>query len=95
MANGIWFNLGNSDLHIMHRKAYEKSLKCNHAVKVVSGSYYYKGFEIEKSGGDKYPWNYRHPSETECESVQTKADAMMCIDEILKDEIDLCDIMCR
>lgn len=93
--NEMWFNLGNSHLHIMHRKAYEKSLKCNHAVKVVSGSYYYKGFEIEKSGGTEYPWNYRKPSETECECVPTKADAMMCIDEILKDEFDLCNIMCR
>ena len=95
MSKEIWFNTSNSELHVMHRKAYEKSLKCNHAVKVTSGSYYYKGFEIEKTGGNEYPWNYRKPSETECEVAQSKAIAMLEIDEILKGEIDLCDIVCR
>lgn len=82
----IWFNRNDDEISVMHRTAYEKSLKCNHAVKVHSGSYYYRGYEIEKTGGTECPWNYRKPSETECEGVKSKAIAMWNIDNELNDE---------
>jgi hypothetical protein len=78
----LWFNRNDDEISVMHRKAYEKSLKCSHAVKVHSGSYYYRGFEIEKTGGTECPWNYGMPSETEHEGVKSKWVAIQCIDEI-------------
>ena len=79
----------------MHREAYEKSLKSNHAVKVHSSEYYYRGFEISKDGGAECPWNYGRPEEHDHESAASKREAMEFIDSFLSDELDLCDIMCR
>lgn len=76
----IWFNRGDDEISVMHRKAYEKSLKCNHAVKVHRGSYYYKGYELSDCGSREYPWNYRKPSETGVKSAKTKSLAMAYID---------------
>lgn len=89
-----WFDGCNTGVGRIHREAYEKSLKCNSAVKVQNGCYYYKGYEVERTGGTDYPWNYRLPSEITSECAKTKKEALEIIDYILKNkEIDLCDII--
>lgn len=93
--NEIWFYMSNGEICRIHRAAYEKSLKCDHAVKVHEGSYYYKGYQISKDGGRDYPWNYGRPDEISHEAAVTKKEAMETIDYMLKrKEIDLCDIVC-
>lgn len=86
----------NRELCEMHRKAYEKSLKSEHAVKVHAGMYYYKGFEISNDGGRECPWNYNRPEASDFDSgyAETKRIAMESIDDLLKDEFTLCDLMC-
>lgn len=97
MKNTAWFYTDNTEICLKHRKAYEKSLKSKNAVKVISGVYYYRGFEISKDGGSEYPWNYNKPenSDFDREAATTKKEAMAFIDDILSDNFDLCDIMCR
>ena len=102
MKTKIWFydkpfDSRSKFLYEAHRKAYEKSLKCDHAVKVHSGTYYYKGYEISNDGGRECPWNYNKvgASDFDREAAETKKLAMEYIDNILKDEIDLCDLMCN
>lgn len=75
-----WFEEKNSEVARTHKKTYEKSLKCNHAVRLFEGEYYYKGFNISKDGGKEYPWNYGSPSELEHGSARTKKEAMQNID---------------
>lgn len=85
----------NGSIATMHRTAYEKSMKSSHAVKVHSGTYYYRGWEISNDGGKECPWNYENPTEHGSrEAAETKRQAMEYIDDLLKEEIDLCDIMC-
>ena len=84
----IWFNRNDSELSVMHRKAYEKSLKCGHAIKVHRGSYYYKGYELTDCGSREHPWNYRKPSETGVESAKTKSLAMAYIDSEVEEKED-------
>lgn len=100
MKNTPWFydpRLNKDSLAKNHRTAYEKSLKSRHAVKVHSGTYYYRGFELSKDGGRECPWNYNRPgaSDFDREAAETKALAMAYIDDLLKEEPDLCDLMCR
>ena len=99
MKIDAWFyneRLCKGETATAHREAYEKSLKSRRAVKVHSGCYYYRGYEVAKDGGTECPWNYNRPEadDFDRESAETKKIAMECIDEILKDEIDLCDIVC-
>lgn len=47
MKRTIWFYKFNDEHAKKHRAAYEKSLNSNHATKVHSGSYYYRGYEID------------------------------------------------
>lgn len=79
----IWFYMDNEKICILHRTAYEKSLKCDHAVKVHDGEYYYKGYQISKDGGRDYPWNYGRPDEISHEAAQTKKEAMETINFII------------
>lgn len=98
MNNTPWFytpGLNKDSLAKQHRAAYEKSLKSRHAVKVHSGTYYYRGFEISKDGGRECPWNYTRVGDFDQEAAETKALAMAYIDDLLKEEPDLCDLMCR
>lgn len=100
MKNTPWFyipRLGGDELAKQHRAAYEKSLKSRHAVKVHSGTYYYRGFELSKDGGSEFPWNYSRPDadDFDREAAETKALAMAYIDDLLKEEPDLRDLMCR
>ena len=91
----FWFETTGSEIARTHKAAYKKSLKCEHAVKVIEGVYYYKGYEISKDGGREYPWNYGRPDEISHEAAVTKKEAMETIDYMLKrKEIDLCDIVC-
>lgn len=90
-----WFDVISSESARAHKAAYEKSLKSNHAVKVIEGSYYYRGYEITKDGGSECPWNYGKPSEISHEAAATKREAMENIDFILnRKNLDLCDIVC-
>ncbi len=97
MKTQIWFYTFNDALAKEHRAAYEKSLKCNHSVRTYGGTYYYKGYEISKDGGRECPWNYNKvgASDFDREAAETKKQAIEYIDCILKDEIDLCDLMCN
>lgn len=100
MKNTPWFyepRLNNGERAKAHRTAYEKSLKTsNHAVKAQSGTYYYRGYEISNDGGRECPWSYNRPDahDYDKEFAETKKLAMAYIDDILKEELDLCDIMC-
>lgn len=95
-----WFydsRLGKDAFAKAHRTAYEKSLKdSRHAVKAQSGTYYYRGYVISNEGSRECPWSYNKPDawDSDKEWAETKKQAMEYIDAILKDEIDLCDIMC-
>ena len=42
-------------------RAYQKSISTQSLVKVMPGSYYYKGWRVTKDGGYIYPWNYEEP----------------------------------
>jgi hypothetical protein len=88
MKNRVWFYKRNDAVAHAHRAAYEKSLNCNHAVKVHSGQYYYKGFEVSKDGGRECPWNYCKVGADDFfrEAAETKKLALEYIDCIIKDE---------
>ena len=78
MKGTIWFYKFNDEIALKHREAYEKSLKSNHAVKVHSGSYYYKGYEIQWGEGraKDYQWSFRKVSfyPEDNEFCKTKAE---------------------
>ena len=101
MTNTAWFynpSLNKGDLANAHRTAYEKSLiDSHHAVKAQSGTYYYRGYEITSEGGRMCPWSYNKPGDSDFnkEWAETKKQAMEYIDDFLKEELDLCDIMRR
>lgn len=100
MNENIWFynpRLNSGELARQHRAAYEKSLKSRHAVKVHSGTYYYRGFEVSKDGGRDCPWCYNRPDASDFDKgwAETKALALAYVDDILKEDLYLCDIMCR
>ena len=86
----LWFYKDNSELCKKHREAYEKSLNCNHAVKVHSKMYYYKGYEVSASEERiaKYRWGYVKVSyyPEDMEVCNSKAEAMMNIDGIIEFE---------
>lgn len=89
-----WFENSNSEIAIRHKNAYNKSIKEQRCVKVHSGSYYYKGFEITHSEGADY-WNWKNPSEIDSEFATSKKECIETIDSLIKTElIDLCDIVC-
>lgn len=77
----MWFYESESKFHLMHRRAYEESLHSDRPVKAYAGMYYYHGYEIERSHGAEYPWNYRKPNEIEAASVKTMCAAVECIDQ--------------
>lgn len=77
----MWFYESESKFHVKHRRAYEESLHSDRPVKVYAGMYYYHGYEVEKSGGTEYPWNYRKPNETEVAPVKTRYAAFESIDQ--------------
>ena len=83
-TNGVWFYRDDSDLSIRHRTAYEKSLTSNHAVRVRSGMYYYKGYEVEwhEEGAKDYQWSYGEVGGhwSDVEFVKTKAECLKDID---------------
>lgn len=100
MKNTPWFYnplTNGGDLAKTYRIAYEKSLKdSRHAVKAQSGTYFYRGYEISNDGGREFPWSYNRPEDSDfCkEFAETKKLAMAYIDDILKEEPDLCDLIC-
>lgn len=87
-----WFYSIDTTLAKMHRIAYEKSLSSNHAVRVYSGTYYYKGYEVDYSveRGKGYQWAYRFVKDQidNMEFATTKKECLLCIDNEIKNKGD-------
>lgn len=87
-----WFYSEGTTLAEMHRIAYEKSLSSNHAVRVYSGKYYYRGYEVDYSveRGSGYRWAYRAVKDRmgSMEFATTKKECLLCIDNEIKDKGD-------
>lgn len=91
MKKTPWFNspyVKQNELTEACRNAYNKSLTSKHAVKVFSGSYFYRGYELTKDGGSECPWNYNRPEDNDFnrEYAETKKQAMENIDSILDNQ---------
>ena len=84
-----WFEyrVGNNDqLAEKHEAAYKKSLTTNRAIKVHSGCYYYRGWELNDDGYARdYKWSYENPYEYDSkEWASTMAKAKEYIDWIIE-----------
>lgn len=83
-------DLSRMEIAKRHKEAYEQSLTSSVPIQVHSGRLYYRGYEIAQ---DKYEypeekteWTFRNPALEEIFQAESKEDAIIKIDQILKEE---------
>ena len=84
----IWFYHNKSNIAIKHREAYERSLISKTSIKVHSGTYYYRGYEINFSAerGRNYKWAFMavDNSSWNAEFMRTKSLCIKAIDALIE-----------
>jgi hypothetical protein len=84
----LWFYHNESNIAIKHRKAYEQSLISKTSVKVHSGTYYYRGYEINFSAerGRDYRWAFMSVDSSLCDAefMRTKSLCIKAIDALIE-----------
>lgn len=87
MNKKYWFYNLNNDTSLKYRTAYEKSLNNACSVKVHSGVYFYKGYEInyDREREKGYQWEIDNNKGIESNEgfYSTKRDCMLAVDELI------------